>query len=266
MTFSELVDWLKNLSNSIKFHLTTMASMRREKPGLFCLKICLFLSCTAYIGNRVQDSDLLFYLTTILVLLPGLYLHVIPKSLRDKLRTIYSMGSPLSPSSVAQILTSSAHGTTPTSPDHHLPSMTSEDHDSGSTEGRSQISSSSDTQKSDTYIEQTLSSQKQVSLFEQLKGRVTIPFMAASSGSTKCEQVEESEDLIEKSTTTDCGGLKQAEALPLIDKTSNFDEPTQQTNPLTCCTNQSSNTDLSSNDSSSLVDIDEEQQDGFVLL
>lgn len=269
MTFNELVDWIKNLNNSSKIHLEKMASMRRERPTMFCVGVCLVLSCTAYLGSRVQDSDLLFYLVTILVLLPGFYLHIIPNSIRDKLKKIClpATSSMLtSQSSAAQsppLLAIPTDMTDPTSSIHHLSALCTNESDCA-TSDHDQPTSTSDLEKSNQPKESASNDRKQVSLFEQLRGRVSFPFVATTTYSNLIDD-SPSDQVEDSPTTTTTSRLIEADPL-VADQIPSNDGPTSKSIPLTSFSLQSSNTDLSSNESASLVDIDEEQQDGFVLL
>lgn len=83
MTLNEFNDIVRNLIKISDYHiLRNLLKLRCEKPIHFCILICSTLSCTAYIGNRIDGFKLIFSMVLALFTLPGIYLYLLPESLK----------------------------------------------------------------------------------------------------------------------------------------------------------------------------------------
>lgn len=80
MTLNEFLQIASNLIKASENHISQLLILRREKPIKFCLIICSILSCTAFIGNRISDLNLILLIATTLFLAPGIYLYLLPDS------------------------------------------------------------------------------------------------------------------------------------------------------------------------------------------
>jgi len=90
MTLKELQQLLRNLTTTTtQLCLPKLLQMRRQQPGAFCLGVCSFFTCTAYLGSRVSDLGLLCCAIATLVLAPGIYLYLLPNVAQDYLRRHY---------------------------------------------------------------------------------------------------------------------------------------------------------------------------------
>lgn len=86
MTLDEFCQTAANLKKSSEFYLKNLLALRREKPFKFCLLICTVLNCTAFIGNLIRDLSLIMSITSIISLTPGIYLYLLPPVVKDYLK------------------------------------------------------------------------------------------------------------------------------------------------------------------------------------
>lgn len=86
MTLTELKQVIGNLIKTSELYLQNLLAIRRNRPVAFCSVVCFTLSCTAFIGNRICGSTLIFFITTTLVTAPGIYLYLLPNSAKDYIK------------------------------------------------------------------------------------------------------------------------------------------------------------------------------------
>lgn len=93
MSLNEFAGITSNLIKASENYTSQLILLRREKPIKFCLIICSILSCTAFIGNRISDLNLIFLIVTALVLAPGIYLYLLPDSAKLYLKNYININT-----------------------------------------------------------------------------------------------------------------------------------------------------------------------------
>lgn len=86
MTLEEFKNSIKNLMKISESYIEKMLLLRRERPVIFCIKICSILSFTAYIGNRISDLTLITSFIALLFTVPGIYIHLLPNKAKEYLK------------------------------------------------------------------------------------------------------------------------------------------------------------------------------------
>lgn len=252
MTLNELQNIIRNLIKISEYYiLENLLKLRREKPINFCILICSALSCTAYIGNRVCGFKLIFSMVLALFTLPGIYLYLLPESLKRAYLQNFS--------NIFQQLMQQHNE----QPIQHV-----QLHQVARSNSQDRVG-----QKQDESIE-IEAKLKPLSVFEQLKSYSFLTQLASlsptsyvlsgiSSSSTTINTLNDKMPIINENVTEE--GDRQ-------DGSMSFHE--NKNNSRSSCSSLESSAirrklseDLSSNDeSTSLIDLDDDQQDGFVML
>lgn len=227
MTLTELRLVISNLMNTSELYLQNLLAIRRERPVAFCSVICFSLSCTAFIGNRICGSTLIFSIATALVTAPGIYLYLLPRSAKDYLkRRISSLNfqtTSVEPQSEQESTPPQSPPTTTTS--SAVPHLTLFDH----LRRRSFL----------TYREPSESTEETTNLKAQLNATALIDNIQLRSDQVRSDQ-QINEAMEDNSSSAD-GKLSQV--------------------------SRRNSDDLSSNESASLIGSSEDDQhDGFVML
>lgn len=235
MTLTELKQVIGNLMKTSELYLQNLLAIRRDRPVAFCSAICFTLSCTAFIGNRICGSTLIFCITTALVTAPGIYLYLLPKSFKDYIKQRISSANFLAAPSELQPESESS-----SSPPTTASSSSSSSQSSLSDQLRRRIFSV----YRDNSNDETTPSAK---LNERLDSNVTQPNEFAQPQSSNSGQVDADHQISEA----------QAE-----------EHSSSSSRQISSQASRKNSDDRSSNESASLIggSSDDEQHDGFVML
>lgn len=102
MTLDELIDEFVNIGKICDYYIEKMLLLRQEKPFIFCSIICTFFYITATIGETISGFTLIFCLLLSITIGPGIYINVIPESLKIRLTQSLKLLSPREINSDAQ--------------------------------------------------------------------------------------------------------------------------------------------------------------------
>lgn len=264
MTLKEFGQVTRNLRLLLEFYLKKMIILRHKRPVAFCSIICSTLSCTAYLGHRVDGLTLVFSSMILLVLAPGIYMHLLPNEVKKYLwKTIgLKIINDLNESRLEQ-------GETPIEVAiEALESKTVEEDE----QHKRQPSSSFPTPDSTlSLLTSSTTTPTTKSLFDLLKERSMSLYRRSSS----TESSEKTSSAV-ADTNKEANEEQDGDSEPLLSL------PKERSNPINLYprptstlfnepvqTERSDDTTSSSNDEShSLIDLEEEDQqhDGFVLL
>lgn len=85
MSLDELCDHVNYYRKSCDHNWQQLFDLRRNRPILFCFLVCSIFTCTATIGNFISGLSLIFATLTAIIILPGVYLYLIPENLKTYL-------------------------------------------------------------------------------------------------------------------------------------------------------------------------------------
>lgn len=250
LTLNELKTFIRNLIKLSEYHiLRNLSELRREKPTAFCILICSTLTCTAYIGNCIDGFKLIFSMVIALSTLPGIYLYLLPESLKAYLQDLIDTFQNLLQQYDKQLQQR-----------QHLQLDLEKN------------SSAQDQEEEKDKVVETLS------LFDHLMRNSLLTQLASLSSSvltgTPSSSSSQTTDTVNSQSNAMDG------AVPIINEKIKKEEGKDVDESF--CYNKNSSSassvgssairrrlsdDLSSNDeSTSLIDLDDDQQDGFVML
>lgn len=244
MTLKELCDEVRKFSQNMESSVAALLALRRERPIVFCSIICTILSCTAYIGNRVNGATLLLCAMTATITLPGIYLRVLPEAARTQAKLVALSLLHLPAAIVSRL----------NDPDYFADSDEEEESDDDDDEEEDKIcqcdaTGSQPTQgisesEPITYPDLTMISP--ISIFGSMKRLVSKTTDSITSDRLReSDESHHDDDALTTQSSAQTGDKKECS---------------------NTATERKLSEDLSSNESTSVIDYDEEQQDGFVML
>lgn len=244
MTLAEFGQHIRNLRKISEQHVQKLLKLRQERPVTFCSLVCSTLSCTAYIGNRISGMSLIFLSTTAFVSAPGIYLHLLPENTKYWIRQNVGL--------------------------RIIKSVQSES-DEQTTESSS-LESPATTATETNYTPESSSLLK--SKAKSIESHALSILEHFTRKSFMCRQ--ESTDPEPSSQGNDNKSASTIGCIPIVDEDRQPEvSPNNQQQQIEDMTTsglkyrqepRKSSDDMSSNDSVSLIDSEDDQQDGFVLL
>lgn len=78
MTLAELNQHVASFMKLAERYLYDLLALRQRRPIVFCSKLCFVFVCTAIIGNTLSGLCLVFIALVILMTAPGIYVHLVP--------------------------------------------------------------------------------------------------------------------------------------------------------------------------------------------
>lgn len=251
MTLNEFKTFIRNLIKLSEYYIKgNLLELRREKPTSFCILICSTLSCTAYIGNCIDGSKLIFSMVIALSTLPGIYLYLLPESLKANLQDFSSTFQNLLRHYDKQQR-------------QHLQLDLEKD------------SSAQDQREEKEKVVETLS------LFDHLKRNSFLTQLASLSSSyaltgtpSSSSSLSQTIDTVNLQSNAMDGTvpirnekIKEEERKDVDESFSHNKNSSSSSSVGSSAIRRRLSDDLSSNDeSTSLIDLDDDQQDGFVML
>jgi hypothetical protein len=253
MTLAELNQHIGNLMKLGERYLRDLLELRQRKPVAFCSLLCSIFMFTAFIGNQLSGLCLVFTTLIIIMTAPGIYVHLLPEPMKQWLYE-----------NIGRSLSMAPHETS--APEEKL----LEPHKISPSELTSNLGSKiSSTTKS---IEQLFETLKQKSFpLIQAEQQVTSRLSSPSTSSTVATQPEqpnndgEDRSVDERTKLID---IPLSKAGDRFVKSRNLDDDCADIRHGQSNANRRRSSDSSNgNDESvSLIESDDDQQDGFVML
>lgn len=264
MTLAELNQNVGNLTRLGEKYLSDLLEMRQRKPLVFCSMICSVFMCTAFIGNTLSGMCLIFIALIILMTAPGIYVHLLPDNFKQWLR--HSVGQKL-------------FGDIQSESSDELPQDVTDQGERIPLESTSGVTSRLPKEFITSSLSSTTKSIEQ--LFETLKQR-SFPIIQTEQQTTRKSSSSSTTMLIREENENDDdddGEDNRSERTKLIDiplgTTSTRGAASEgvdganirsRHNQIHSSRRRSSDTSDVNDESVSLIESDDDQQDGFVML
>lgn len=261
MTLVELKQHVEKFKRLGGKYLQDLLLLRQQKPVTFCSLLCSIFMCTAIIGSRLSGMCLVFCSVAILMTAPGIYVHLLPDNLKELLWQ--NIGLKL----LAKIKSVPEYGP---EEEHYNQGEASVAQSTGPGPGPPSTSSTASSVTKESIAASLSSTTRSIEqLFEHFK-RKSFPSLQSAASKPSIEEEDEAEEECDERTKLidiplDTSGERRRPLASVGEDDTN--SRSQDGESSRRSKNRRRSSDLSSNDESlSLIESDDDQHDGFVML